>query len=500
VIKFPLKNRPVQGEGTSEEDYTEIEGGVTNSGSITDPADPPFLPLWHINLQAQNNYTTIFTDVDLTHTEHMEYEQAADTTMTLKTGGKANSTRQNLFCISGSAAEVLDKHGVAMPGDGGFYIGGSGSGGPSPTQPIPMQDVTIDGMPLGSDGNQWRLYADNTTNNVTPRVKKKDFYTFNVGAQKYKLYINLQTSTTNANLDTDTPEVCVGQKVTFAGAWDSDPGAASTSYSWALAGTFVNRSTQANSYSSVNWDIDPDSLSSAAPFAYWITGGNKNAYLHETLHFSNGQSATITASGQFSMYRPSVVMLTNNIHGTPMNVWLSTWNFFDFASIGLGVESSSNNMSYIVQVISTDFSAGLGGGSGGAKITQLCTIDAEKGAGYGLYNVPVNVSDALDGSDPYSAGTAIFKTNNPPSDRNILPLDDAPKTGGYDAFHYYGTFTDYIMFSPDGGIYVPLGKITWGTTFKAISPSSTIFENSVSGPSNPDGSYDWPVWTSTFSP
>jgi hypothetical protein len=398
--------------------------------------------------------------------------------MTLHTGGAGVIGQQMLVAVSGSATEEL-----ATP--------------PYSTN-IPYGQITIPGLGknLGTDGNAYGEANNGASVDVTPTVTGVPMYSFTVGGGAYLLSITAN----GIDLSTNTPEFCVGQKVTFAGAWDSDPGAASTSYSWALAGTFVNRSTQGNSYSSVNWDIDPDSLNSAEPFAYWITGGNKNAYLHETLHFSNGQSATITASGQFSIYRPSVVMLTNNIYGTPMNIWITPWNLADFGDIALGVESTTNCIGYKVQVISTDFSAGLGGGSGGAKITQLCTIDAEKGAGYGLYNIPVNVTDALDGSDPYGAITAVIKTNNPPSDRNTIELDDAPETGAYDAFHYYGTFTDYIMFSPDGGIYVPLGKITWGTTFQAISPSTTIYNNSVSGPAGPDGSYDFPVWTSTYSP
>jgi hypothetical protein len=81
---------------------------------------------------------------------------------------------------------------------------------------------------------------------------------------------------------------------------------------------------------------------------------------------------------------------------------------------------------------------------------------------------------------------------------NKINLDDAPGTGAFDAFHYFGSFTDYVMFSPDGGIYVPLGKITWGTTFTVISPLTTIFNNTVSGPTDPDGSYDFPIWTTTY--
>jgi hypothetical protein len=57
------------------------------------------------------------------------------------------------------------------------------------------------------------------------------------------------------------------------------------------------------------------------------------------------------------------------------------------------------------------------------------------------------------------------------------------------------------MFTPGnpGDIYVPLGKITWSTTFGASSPSTNIVPNIVTGPTTPDTSEDWPSWTAVFS-
>ena len=61
---------------------------------------------------------------------------------------------------------------------------------------------------------------------------------------------------------------------------------------------------------------------------------------------------------------------------------------------------------------------------------------------------------------------------------------------------------DYMMFAPStpGSIYVPLGKLTWGDSFGGSCSSTNINPNSVTGPSGPDGSDDWPVWTDVFSP
>ena len=64
----------------------------------------------------------------------------------------------------------------------------------------------------------------------------------------------------------------------------------------------------------------------------------------------------------------------------------------------------------------------------------------------------------------------------------------------------YDAFTDYVMFNPDtaGSIYVPLGKCVWTTAGAATYPSDDITPNSVTGPTDLDGSLDWPVWSETF--
>ena len=142
----------------------------------------------------------------------------------------------------------------------------------------------------------------------------------------------------------------------------------------------------------------------------------------------------------------------------------------------------------------------MSGGSGGAEIIQLCTIDAETAAGYGGYNKPVNVNNALDKQNPYSGPVAVIKGDNPDNNQNIINLDDAPNDAGYDSFHFNGTFTDYVMFSPDDGIYVPLGKINWGTTFMAFYSDTYIYNDTVTPPTKPDGSFDFPVWTEVYNP
>jgi hypothetical protein len=55
-----------------------------------------------------------------------------------------------------------------------------------------------------------------------------------------------------------------------------------------------------------------------------------------------------------------------------------------------------------------------------------------------------------------------------------------------------------LHLQPDGGIPVTLGIVTWSCDGE--SPSSGVLStNSVTGPSGPDGSDDFPVWELNFS-
>ena len=191
------------------------------------------------------------------------------------------------------------------------------------------------------------------------------------------------------NLDNEMPKFCVGQRVSFSGEFS--PGItdeASYSYDWTFSGKFVNHSSQASSHASVNYDIDGDLLRVAEPYAWWYSAGNKNAYLNETLHFSNGQSATVSASGQFNMFKPKATMVNAHVHGTPTVIWERQWGTsLSAAAIQLGVQGGTNCMAYDLQVTSSDF-------PGEAKITQLCTINSSGLGG--------SCSGCLDGSDPYN--------------------------------------------------------------------------------------------------
>ena len=120
------------------------------------------------------------TDPPTTDTLRQVESRNADAVMKLQTGGKGNSSRQNLFCLSASAAQTLC---VKAP-----YYHYTGTP-PLPTPPpILPQSITIMKRPLDTNGNLYVVLPDNTTQVVTPIVKGVDYYTFTENQQKYLCY------------------------------------------------------------------------------------------------------------------------------------------------------------------------------------------------------------------------------------------------------------------------------------------------------------------------
>jgi hypothetical protein len=142
----------------------------------------------------------------------------------------------------------------------------TGVGGPDViflTQTIASQNITIMGHSLGIDGNLYAVLQDNTEEDVTPKVSGVNDYTFSVSAQKYT-----PTITANGiNLSDNTPEFCVGQRVTFA--LNGLPNnVVNMVGNWTLPGEFVN---QQYDYSSVctSYDINYSLLANTGQTSCW---------------------------------------------------------------------------------------------------------------------------------------------------------------------------------------------------------------------------------------
>ncbi len=180
--------------------------------------------------------------------------------MMLQTGGKGLSPQENLWQLSSFATQYCPTDaGVTMP-DVQFL-----------SQPVASTNIQILGKALGSDGNMWTTLPNNAEVDVTPKVPGVDYFGFNVSTQEYHPYITLSTATTpSPDLDTATPEVCVGQQVTFT--LNGLPPYQEQVGHWTLPQTYVNEPWQLTSwvvtdpitgagywdpYGSVNYRINP---------------------------------------------------------------------------------------------------------------------------------------------------------------------------------------------------------------------------------------------------
>jgi hypothetical protein len=397
------------------------------------------------------------------------------------------------------------------------------SGSSTGDTPLPPEWLKIQGSTLipttdtNDDGSVWGQTIISapagTTPDVTPTAAQLygyNDYTFNVQATNVQLKIFAITNGTAIDLSTNTPEFCVGQQVTFSNAFDPPITniVASKVIKWTLTGNYVNNDTPGSSTVSTNYFADFNMLTNETASAWWVSGGSPpttyTVALAENLTLNNGQQIIVTAKGLFNMFRPNVAMVNPTVHGTPENIWLTgypdsypagpAWTGLEAGIIGLGVAGTTNNIDYLVRVVSSDF-------SGDAKITQICAINTTHSP------TDINITNQLDNSDPYGSDVEnpssvhVNKNSDPSGTINEMSLDDAPRGGGFGSFHFNGSFVDYVMFNPNSSssdIYIPLGKVIWHTSFAATYPSVTINSNSVSGPTSPDNSDDFPTWTDTF--
>jgi hypothetical protein len=217
----------------------EVPGTQTASGDYDWPSfdpniPPPSIYLEHCNIAFPINtiltdFVTPFHETYLSEdcTDNYRYTRVADVQYMLQTGGKGMPGRTDLWNLSASATQWKPR--ATGPESVTFD-----------SQPIASQSIIIDGKGLGSDGRMWRTYAQCVTRDVTVHVPGVDYFTFNLAPQKYHPYITLSTVTTNnVNLDTNTPEVCVGQNVAFQLAFDPSLSYLDLAGQWHLPDKFV---------------------------------------------------------------------------------------------------------------------------------------------------------------------------------------------------------------------------------------------------------------------
>ena len=409
--------------------------------------------------------------------QHDTYKRKAQTIWHVRTGGRAVPQQQNLWQFSGGAREILDKR-VTPPWH--WY---------TPMREITDKtQITIGGMgKLKADGNLWMMLPNCQDLDVTPQVAGLAFYNFDVNGHEYHPYVGLTTSTTNANLDTDVPEVCVGQTVTLGADWQGGipPATSIDGVWWHLPEKYVNQpiiySTNCTTY------IKNEDLLTNTAVQCWYVNGNgqpQGCSVRETLHFSNGQSVNIAAAGKFMVYRPQMTQFTPMPPFTPM---VSTDYFTGLLALGLGNHSTGDGyMHFKATVQSTDFGGNL-------NWTQLANRNV---TGYSSWGTDGQYW--LDNQPFYNTygigGTNVDVALNPPRITTAtVELQDGPSIADLSNVTITDNFKSYLRFKPTGdAIWVTLGIVNWG--WSATTGNAGVLQSTNVVPPTYTDSTDFPEW------
>jgi hypothetical protein len=135
---------------------------------------------------------------------HTECTWHTETKLSLDTGGKALPHRQNLFFLSGAATEVIEKATPPVYSSTSYR------------EITNKTEIEIGNLgPLGSDGRLYVALPDDATQDVTPRVRSKNYYAFNIAHTKQKL-VHLTQCTALTNPNNERTTIGVGEYVNFA--------------------------------------------------------------------------------------------------------------------------------------------------------------------------------------------------------------------------------------------------------------------------------------------
>lgn len=444
--------------------------------------------------QLSHFYSSINYNADPLHCLEGEnnHTRSSRTYMKLRTGGRSGMIRQNLFRISANATEYGRPQCISWGNVPDEWDG-------TPGTSIPPNQICILGESVGNDGNLFIVLPDNATLDLGATAPGKH-YTLGVDAGKYKMFIQVNSHILQPDHINPLAKFCVGQQIGFSPVWTpaDPPNVASASYLWDLSGKYVNHSTHPCSSCSVNYDIDPSLLDVAAPAVWYVSGGNKNVYAHVFLHFSNGQSATVDASGQFSMFRPSIL---GHEQVSPGAVELNTNSL---PNIRLGMLMAGTDFIHWTTDVGLDTSFS-------ANLFHVQLVDWESMYDIGLYCISKysGTSDQywLDNSDPFSDGLWPV---NPDGGGNYTTIKGISFSDGPDISGNFCTFVQltpsfktYLCFQPTsaGSIPITLECVTWSEHGRAdlIGGVWTLTTSKITGPSFFPDDDSFPFWEQVFN-
>jgi len=422
---------------------------------------------------------------------------SAKTAVKLYTGGKAQVGRQNLFQINAWANEIqqppLD-YGTDYPWWDVQEVA------------ITPAKLQVAGKTPGEDGNVWLALADNSEQFITVHAPGKRHYDAWATPTKYPAYIGLTTSTTNANLDTDMPEVCVGQNVTFTLNGMPMDQIVNMVGQWSLPAKYVNEPWQNQNwvvtdpatgagywspYGSVNYRINSSLLANTNQTSGWFYNTNGNhVSVGLNLQFQNGQSVSVAANGNFTVYRPQLLKFTNS---PPTHyAYLDTNHFNVYGSPWLTYGDPNNGSMAFSCRIQSDF-----GGQG--RWTQLINSFRNRDETYpvGSWTWSTHGDYWLDNSEFYFPNM-FDVTVNAHATSSPLGYGDAPSWPcGLTVCTINDQFKTYVRFLPDGAnsIWITLGRVDWSWNATASLSGAWLITSQYTPLAQLNDDDSFPFWT-----
>jgi hypothetical protein len=313
----------------------------------------------------------------------------------------------------------------------------------------------------GNDGNRYTVQSDGQELVITPQAPVTSYTGGLPSKQKHKLRLLANGQDCQTEFLSLEPTFVVGQYVMFSAPWEQNSpysgspfGLQSATSLWTLGGTYYNDSI--NSVPGVEWPtcsksyfVNQDMLRNDFTTVWWVSGGEGSPLsypvkLNKGLFFSNGQFVSLHEEGKINMRKPIINIQTET---TQVNMLGSTLFFAEVGedgitftctappNQGLPVPGTTSwlQVSYyptrIARVNGTTYTLVQPSSAGGPWLDQL---EGSPGDVYGTTTIADSPNWRFDPAD-----------------------DSAVRVEASDRFRMY------LMYTPDGGMRVPLRAVDW---------------------------------------
>ena len=408
---------------------------------------------------------------------YQEDRRTADTEIKLATGGPLGSRQPHLWVISASATSLNPP--IWFSGDASQFIYSAAN------TPVAPQDITIMGQPLDTNGNLYVLLPDNDPDIITPTVLGMAFFRWPTPiATKYTPAITVNNAVTlDPDSVTNGADYCVGESLQFDVTGLPSPVYDLTAI-WTLPGTFVNTNSDPNCdlfYEKNTAFLQPPQGTSSTHCWYVKDGLPLTASVHVYYRCTqNGKLFDETITGKFNVHRPTTALASPyQPDGAPTARILN-------GTLSLGVSGITNDMNFSHTITTDGFTSGQVG------YFQLVSGSYTRSSDGKTVNVGGTHPDTeLDNNAPTRGPFSISANTS-----NTVIFQDAP-ADGLDMNNNAKEdleFSNYLMFKPDGGIWVPLRLITWELHDESLN--LTVQGGATTPIDSPSTAF--PDWKNTF--